>query len=762
MIKILVIGVFMSCLFFSPEPALGQYGFTLSSTQASPAASAVVELSFHSPEDPQDPDPFATVKYEGAGVFQSGLALNFDWERNEVLRIGPDGYEDPGDGFWEPNDIRVCTDYNEGSETCTNGWQDNTHQLTVPSITGDDTVEKTLAFEVQGGGEALDYRYDLYPISGTAVTTMPYTLSTSPDLYYRDGNDTIGIWTQRSASVPQGALNKPLLIVEGIDLSNDTHPYSNYGRLNEFALQARNEGYDITIISFQSPLSSITQHEEVLRRAIQLIHDLKADKSEPTAIAGLSRGGLVARYALAKMEGIGTPHHTSLLLSYDAPQRGANLNTDLQQALFGDGFVADNAPQDVKSRLGSEAVKELLIDHVEHSQPTTEQEALFNEISGLNGGGGYPTQPRIVAWSNGTWIQPSFDTNLAFEVVTDGNVINDKKYELTNLDKQAGSYLPSSLDINESGFILRSRARLINSLTFGLAGKVFVGGDDLPTFFYFTRRSDPTFIPTSSATDKDSWTHSSAFDCVTGADARSSHAAFSDEAETFVLDELRYAFGDASQPGNCEPLIAPLSVTISGPSQQAAGEQGTWTANASGGDRSFTYQWYRKYDADNSFYPINGGTSSTYSSSFQGNVVLKVVTTSNGATDSDTHAVTVDCNPCVQSPIGKSKVDSTSAIGAAEKVASEHVLPDQFALEASYPNPVRTQATISYALPEAAEVTLTVYDVLGRKVKRLVQSAHAAGFHRAQFDASGLPSGTYLYRLRAGTFTKTKRMVVVR
>jgi hypothetical protein len=51
---------------------------------------------------------------------------------------------------------------------------------------------------------------------------------------------------------------------------------------------------------------------------------------------------------------------------------------------------------------------------------------------------------------------------------------------------------------------------------------------------------------------------------------------------------------------------------------------------------------------------------------------------------------------------------------------------------------------------------------MGREVKRLVQSAKAAGFHETQVDASTLPSGTYLYRLPAGTFTQTKRMVVVR
>jgi len=92
----------------------------------------------------------------------------------------------------------------------------------------------------------------------------------------------------------------------------------------------------------------------------------------------------------------------------------------------------------------------------------------------------------------------------------------------------------------------------------------------------------------------------------------------------------------------------------------------------------------------------------------------------------------------------------------------ELAIPDVFALDTSYPNPARTQATIRYALPEASDVTLTVYDVMGREVARLVQSAKAAGVHEVQYDSSQLPSGTYLYRLRAGAFTQTKRMVVVR
>jgi hypothetical protein len=212
--------------------------------------------------------------------------------------------------------------------------------------------------------------------------------------------------------------------------------------------------------------------------------------------------------------------------------------------------------------------------------------------------------------------------------------------------------------------------------------------------------------------------------------------------------------------------IGAPTTTISGPAQLDPGQSGTWTATASGGDGSYSYQWYRKFDADPDYIAVSGATASSYTNSYQGNVSLKVEVTSVGLAGDDTHDVTVDCDPCVQSPIGFSKTDSTSTTNSETKTASDRgstfVLPDQFALETSVPNPVRTQATIRYALPEASDVTLTVYDVMGREVAQLVQSAKAAGFHEVQFDASPLPSGTYLYRLRAGVFTETRRMVVVR
>jgi hypothetical protein len=88
--------------------------------------------------------------------------------------------------------------------------------------------------------------------------------------------------------------------------------------------------------------------------------------------------------------------------------------------------------------------------------------------------------------------------------------------------------------------------------------------------------------------------------------------------------------------------------------------------------------------------------------------------------------------------------------------------PDAFALEKTYPNPASGRATVEYALPEQAEVTIAVYDVLGRRVATLADGDEQAGRHAAVLDAGQMPSGTYFVRMRAGDFQQTRRLTIVR
>ena len=99
-------------------------------------------------------------------------------------------------------------------------------------------------------------------------------------------------------------------------------------------------------------------------------------------------------------------------------------------------------------------------------------------------------------------------------------------------------------------------------------------------------------------------------------------------------------------------------------------------------------------------------------------------------------------------------------VGTGAEVAVE--VPLSFTLEQNYPNPFNPTTTIAYALPAASEVSLTVYDVLGRAVATLVDARQPAGRHEVAFDASPLPSGIYVYRLQAGSFSVAKRLVVLK
>ena len=97
----------------------------------------------------------------------------------------------------------------------------------------------------------------------------------------------------------------------------------------------------------------------------------------------------------------------------------------------------------------------------------------------------------------------------------------------------------------------------------------------------------------------------------------------------------------------------------------------------------------------------------------------------------------------------------------AEDVVEAKVLPTEFGLSQNVPNPFNPQTTIAYHLPEASEVRLTVYNAAGQIVQVLVDAHREAGTYTATWDARGLGSGIYLYRLEAGTFIQTRKMVKI-
>jgi hypothetical protein len=89
-------------------------------------------------------------------------------------------------------------------------------------------------------------------------------------------------------------------------------------------------------------------------------------------------------------------------------------------------------------------------------------------------------------------------------------------------------------------------------------------------------------------------------------------------------------------------------------------------------------------------------------------------------------------------------------------------IPKEFLLAQSFPNPVNLRSTIKYELPRASHVTLKVYDLLGREVATLVDGLEDAGYKLVRWNASGLASGVYFYRLQAGHFIQARKLLLLK
>jgi hypothetical protein len=100
--------------------------------------------------------------------------------------------------------------------------------------------------------------------------------------------------------------------------------------------------------------------------------------------------------------------------------------------------------------------------------------------------------------------------------------------------------------------------------------------------------------------------------------------------------------------------------------------------------------------------------------------------------------------------------------GSKTKETEEELLPTEYTLYQNYPNPFNPVTTIKYDLPNTSDVTLVIYDILGRKIKELVNTKQQAGRYEIQFNASNLASGVYIYQLIAEKYINSKKMILLK
>ncbi len=120
--------------------------------------------------------------------------------------------------------------------------------------------------------------------------------------------------------------------------------------------------------------------------------------------------------------------------------------------------------------------------------------------------------------------------------------------------------------------------------------------------------------------------------------------------------------------------------------------------------------------------------------------------------------VDIDNPTCTDDGAGSGYTETSACVAAPKEDDRSASIPAGYALEQNYPNPFNPSTTITFAIPQNAAVTLTVYDVSGRRIAVLVDGQMSAGSHSVSFDASGLVSGVYMYTLESDGVKVSKSM----
>lgn len=171
------------------------------------------------------------------------------------------------------------------------------------------------------------------------------------------------------------------------------------------------------------------------------------------------------------------------------------------------------------------------------------------------------------------------------------------------------------------------------------------------------------------------------------------------------------------------------------------------TASETNNDHFVLYKRVHGYESFSALaqIPGNGTTTVEHSYDFADNTVLNGVTYQYRISDVDINGV---------ESIHEQIVSATPV--------AESTIPTEYALHQNYPNPFNSSTTIRFDIKEAGNVNIKVFDLLGREVATLVNEQLSAGTHSVSWDASGVASGIYLYRIKSGEFSATKKLLLLK
>ena len=584
----------------------------------------------------------------------------------------------------------------------------------------------------------------------------------------------------------------------------------------------RDRGYDLFILNYKDGATNIRRNAFTLVDLLQFINQ-KTGGSKKITVIGPSMGGVVSRYALAYMEHEGIEHNVALFVSYDSPQQGANVPVGLQELV--DEFPIPVGPiKDQRRQLERPAFRELAVynaaDGTGFNDPL--RMALLTDLETY---GDYPSQPRIVAVANGDGYgrkqvnefgEPLGPGDRIFRLaILDSPFLpyeyETKSYAAPNKSRgiiyRTGHYLKVHIlflgevriklagierrvdtppfDSAPGGFRDFTKASLIapdiETAINGMGGILDKLGAFIAALFVNTSTNFPnqSFIPTVSALDystsypsgydpynqnlfypvlddfPDDWQNKTPFDNIFAHDGNTVHVGITRESFAFLLDEIFFAYR--------EPYLALDGYVISDTRRFEAQESITagpsFTVEADGdvallaGETITLLPGFRA-ELGGAFYAEVDPSLGTPPSSPPGSPTLYV------------QSPTGDLEATRGRPsLQREREPTDGRSGTAEELAAAkqaQQAPIEFKLSQNYPNPFNPTTEIEFSLPKVADVSLVVYDMMGRQVARLVEERRPAGHHRLRWDASGFASGAYVYLLIAGDLAQTKTMVLLK
>ncbi len=321
------------------------------------------------------------------------------------------------------------------------------------------------------GEHSMDIKY--YYADGVAheINNKVFVVPPRNKLYYDGKGNWVSVWTGTTSII-----DRPVVIVEGFDPVNITFPDYYYGKAAMFFNRIRSLDADVMVFNFKNGGIDIAENAYIIDGFIRYITSIKQG-TQKIILAGLSMGGVVARYALADAEERNQPLDVSHFLSLDAPQQGAIIPRDFQN------YVKSqlNSPHPSLSSIAAlQMLKYNAYDPYQNPpnftppNPTLSKHYLFYEhLNSLNGDG-YPNNCINVGVSFAPDIP---DPNLGKWLTVKIDLVADKHFYLweDNECKVAGSYLPLSSTV--------------------ACGSVFLFK------WHFERYLNPTFIPYNSALD---------------------------------------------------------------------------------------------------------------------------------------------------------------------------------------------------------------------------------------------------------------------